>query len=423
MIKGKVTMNKKIMILGAGRGQLPIINICKEAGYELIVISPEGNYPGFKYADRYYLHNVKEKEEILKIAKAEKIDAILTDQLDAGVLTAAFIAEKLNIPGIGYDVALRFTNKYVMREDALALGINVPEYFGVSNINEACNAAKKIGYPLVMKPADNAASRGVFLVNNEAELCENFDKSLRYSLVNTVIVEQFIDGKEYCVESFTCDYKVKNLIIGHRDYFNIPNKFIPRATVFIDADSAIEEVEKRILRLNEKLVMGYGLNFGITHGEYLYDEKSDKIYLVEIAARGGGVFISSDLIPLGCGVDANRLLVENALGLNTANEPIILESGASAYFCYLLPEGKIISIENAEKIEKIDGVHKAFFDNVSVGMEISNVIDKSSRKGPILVYGKTKQDCYDVINNVKKVLRIKVKTENNGIKEIQWEAQ
>jgi biotin carboxylase len=413
---------KKVMILGAGRGQLPIINICKEARCETIVISPEGNYPGFKYADRYYLLNVQEKEKILKIAKNEKINGILTDQLDEGVLTAAFIAEKLNIPGIGYDVALRFTNKYVMRENALALGINVPVYFGVGNVNEACNAAKKIGYPLIMKPADSSASRGVFLVDSETELCANFDESLRHSLINSVIVEQFIDGKEYCVESFTRNYKVENLVIGHRDYFNIPNKFIPRATVFIDADSATEEVEKRILKLNEKLVMGYGLNFGITHGEYLYDEKSDKIYLVEIAARGGGVFISSDLIPLGCGVDANRLLVENALGLNTVNEPIILKTGASSYFCYLLPEGKIISIENAEKIEKMDGVHKAFFDNVSVGMEISNVIDKSSRKGPILIYGKTKQDCYDVINNVKKVLRIEVKTKTYGIKGIRWEA-
>ena len=129
-------MNKKAMILGAGRGQLPIINICRDYGCEIIVISPAGNYPGFNYADRYYFCNVKNKEEILKIAKNEKIDAVLTDQLDAGVLTTAFIAERLNILGIGYDVALKFTNKYVMREHALALGINIPMYFGVSDVQD-----------------------------------------------------------------------------------------------------------------------------------------------------------------------------------------------------------------------------------------------------------------------------------------------
>lgn len=414
-------MSKKVMILGAGRGQMPIINICREAGYKTIIISPGGDYPGFKYADYYYLHNVKEKEDILRIAKKEKVDAILTDQLDEGVLTAAYVSEKLNIPGIGYDVALKFTNKYVMRDSALLLGISIPYYVGVRDVHQASEAAKRIGYPLIIKPVDSSASRGVFLVNSEEELWENFNESLQHSLIQTVIVEQFIVGKEYCVECFCRDYKVHNLIIGHRDYFNIPNKFIPRATVFTDANSATEEVEKRILKLNEKLVTGFGLKFGITHGEYIYDENADEVYLVEIAARGGGVFISSDLIPLGCGVNANRLLVESALGLDLSEELINIKTGASAYFCYYLPEGKVIGVENTDRIIRMEGVHHAFFDNISVGLEIAKIKDKSSRKGPILVYGKTKQDCYEVINKVKKLLRIEVETQNQGIKGIQWE--
>jgi carbamoyl-phosphate synthase large subunit len=414
-------MAKRVMILGAGRGQLPLINICKEMGCETIVISPEGNYPGFKYADRCYLHNVKEKEEVLKVAGAEKVEAILTDQLDAGVLTAAFVSEKLGIPGIGYDVALKFTDKYVMRKEAQALGVNVPVYFGVGHVQGACAAAEKTGYPLIMKPVDNGGSRGVFLINSEAELRENFAASLQHSLIRTVIVEQYIAGKEYCVDCYTRNHKVKSLIIGHRDYFNLKNRFIPRATVCTDADSATGAVERRILEINERLVTGFGLNSGITHGEYMYDDKADKIYLVEIAARGGGMFVSSDLIPLGCGINAIRLLVENALGLNLSNYPVNLKPGASAYFSFLLPLGRVVRIENAANIKKLAGVSKAYFDNLSVGMKIGRVKDKSSRKGPVIVYGKTKQDCYDVISNVKELLRIDVETPDCGIKGIRWD--
>ena len=124
------------MVLGAGRGQLPIINICKEHGCEVLVVSPKGNYPGFDYADGCHLHNVKDKEAVLDVARRERIDAVLTDQLDAGVLTAAYIAERLGLPGIGYETALRFTNKYIMRKSAEMLGFNVPKFFSVSTIDQ-----------------------------------------------------------------------------------------------------------------------------------------------------------------------------------------------------------------------------------------------------------------------------------------------
>src|SRR5699024_1908977 len=154
------------IVLGAGRGQLPIINIYQELGYKVIVISPEGNYPGFKIADYSYYYNVKDKEEILKIARAEGIVAITTDQLDAGVLTAAYVSEKLNIPGIGYDTALKFTNKSKMKTEAKKLGINVPKFVEVDSVQNACDAANLVGYPLIMKPTDSAASRGVIKVKN-----------------------------------------------------------------------------------------------------------------------------------------------------------------------------------------------------------------------------------------------------------------
>ncbi len=410
-------MTNTALILGAGRGQVPIMNLCHKYGWRVCAVSPEGNYPGLAVADKVCYANVRDEEAVLEIAKAEHAKVLLTDQLDAAVLTGAIVSEKLGLPGIGAKVATAFTNKYVMRKCAAELGINVPACVTVTTFAEVEQALSDLSFPLIMKPVDSAASRGVFKVNSIDEIAEHFDYTKSCSKTDTVIIEQFIEGSEYVVEAFTRNFDTTNLVVGHRDYFQISDTFIPSATVFTDAMSATSDLEKRLLATNKQLVEGYGLPFGITHGEYIYNEKEDKIYLVEIAARGGGVFISSHLIPGACGVNANDLLVREALGL--PQEGIAIQPGASAYFCYLTPSGTVTELSGLEEVEAMEDVIEAFFDNIYLGMECKSITDKSSRKGPILVSGKTKQDCYDVIEEAKKRLVIKV-TNKGQLQDVIW---
>lgn len=412
---------KKAMILGAGRGQIPIMNICHDYGWYVLAISPEGNYPGLNVADKVCYLDVKNKEVVLEVAKKEKIQAVLTDQLDAGVQTAAYVAEKMGLPGITSEVALKFTNKYIMRQEAKKIGVNVPYAVSVFKLEDALtllNNDPQLKFPLMMKPVDNAASKGVYKVKCIDDVIKKFESSKRYSGSGEVIMERFIEGREYVVEAFTRDYEVKNLVVGHRDYFQIPDTFIPNATVFIDADSANSDLEKRLKAINKALVTGYGLKFGITHGEYIYNENEDRIYLVEIAARGGGVFISSDLIPGASGVNANDLLVREALGINERHD-IKIEKGASAYFCYLTPRGTVTALNGVNEVEQINGVIRAFFDNIGIGTVSNSITDKSSRKGPILVRGESKAKCYDIIEQVKKTLDIKI-TDNGQDHNVIW---
>lgn len=412
---------KKVMVLGAGRGQVPIIDICHKYNCYVITVSPKGDYPGLYVSDKVYYFDVTDKETIYMIAKNEQIDAVLTDQLDEGVLTAAYISEKLGINGISYNVALKFTNKQIMRESADKLGVSIPYSFIVSSLEDAIkklNTEKKVSYPFMIKPVDSSASRGVFKIRSEIELREKFDISMSYSSSGFVIIENYISGQEFVVEAYTKNHITNNLIIGHRDYFSIPDTFIPSATVFIDANSIDNEIESRIAKINKELVQGFGLNFGITHAEFLYDKKNDIIYLVEIAARGGGVFISSDLIPSACGINALELLVKDCLNI-AYEENFSLKKGASGYFCYLLPEGKVITLEGTSEVDKIDGILKSFFDNIAIGINAGPIIDKSSRKGPILVSGISKDNCYSVIEEVKKVLKIRV-VNNNKVLDAIW---
>ena len=411
---------KKVLILGSGRGQLPVMKLCREAGCEILAVSPKGNYPGIAFADQVLFEDVRNKEAILSYAEAAEIDAVLTDQLDEGVATAAYLADALGLPGIGYETALKFTDKFIMREEAQRAGLNVPQYIQVNSSDEAVLRVKSTGmsYPLVIKPVDSSASRGVVKVYNESSLKSSIKESFACSYKKQVIIEEFIEGQEYVVEAYTHNYDVMNLMVGHRDYFNIDGAFIPSATVFRDANSAGSEIEQNLQAVNSRLITSMGLKFGITHAEYIQSKQNNKIYLVEIAARGGGVFISSDLIPLTCGVNANKLLVQESISPDS-DFTIQLRQGAAGYFCYLLPPGKISAISGVEQLTDIPGVCQAYFDNIEIGMKISCSKDKSARKGPVIIHGKTKADCYDALKKVKKALTVKVSTESE-LKDLIW---
>ena len=409
---------KSCLIIGASEGQIPLIEEAHRRGFRAIVVSPMGNYRGIALADRVIEEDIRFPQRILnhKDIEDENIAAVVSDQLDEAVPTIAYLAEHFKVPGIGQEVALRFKDKYVMRKAAQRLGVSVPRCVLVKSLDELPKAVDGIRFPVMIKPVDSASSRGVYKADTLAKLLEYYPDSRRYSSVG-VIVEEYISGHEYVVEGFTVDFVPNNLIVGHRDYFDVPDAFIPCATVFRDANSATSELEQRLKQLNKKIVAGFGLKFGVTHAEYIYNEAEDKIYLVEIAARGGGVCISSDLIPAACGVDSISLYMSAALGERVPE--IRIRKGAAAYFCYMLPEGEVVAVEGLAEMQMVSGFIRAVLNNVEVGMHVAAARDKYSRKGPILVRGETKEDCYKTITIIKTLFKVKVRT-SDGIQESYW---
>jgi biotin carboxylase len=409
---------QKMMVVGAGRDQIAIIKKVQQLGFKAIVISRDGDYPGFLIADKSYKIDIRRKEEILKIAQSESICGIVSDQLDEAVLTVAYVAEQTGLPGIGYDCALKFTDKYKMRQFCKEIGIPVPAHFQASSLSQAAQYAKQLEFPLVIKPVDSGGSRGVSKVNNLSELEEKFHASLDCSASGYVILEEYFSGSEIVTEGFVSNYEVTPLVLGDRAYFAIPDTFIPRHTLFPSCLN--KELQQKILTMDALLIRHFGPKFGITHDEYLIDEKTGDMRLVETAIRGGGVFISSDLVPLACGIDVNKMLVELASG----KEEVKIDdskrvSRASGYICFYLPEGTICEVRGVNEVQCLPGVHLANLQNLEVGKKTKPMTHKGSRLGPILIYGEDRQALQEVIHQIQETLVIKVETVN-GIKGIVW---
>lgn len=406
------------MILGASQCQVPLIEQAQKMGYNVIVVSMDGNYPGFLVADKSYKIDVRNHKEILKVARKENISGIITDQTDIPVLTAAYVAKALGLPGIDIECAQRFTNKYKMRRYCEQIGIPVPQYTQASSVNEALALTQNFQFPLILKPVDSQGSRGVVKVNTRKELEAVFENVIIHSSVQQVIFEEFFKGKEVVIEGFMANNEFTNLIIGDRLYFDLPNMFIPRQTIF--PSQVNPELQKKLLKLNAKLIQGFAPKFGITHSEFLINEKTGDVRLVETAIRGGGVFISSDLIPLASTIDVNRPLILLASGEKFIKiDSRQIKQRAAAYLCFYLPEGQIQSVHGLQEVQAISGVQKTFLQDIKVGMFTSKITDKTMRQGPILIAGESFNDLQKIIIKVQNTLKIKVST-SKGIQNIIW---
>lgn len=411
---------KKVMILGAGEGQVSFIKICKDRGYKVLVVSIKGDYPGFALADKKFYYDTRDKDAILKIAEDEKIDAIITDQTDVAIPTVAYVSEKLGLRGIGYDTAIRFTNKYYMRQAAREAGIAVPQFEKAKTIEEAIRIAQNIGFPLMIKPVDNSGSRGVIKIESMDELVSNFECSKNFSSVGDVIVERFITGTSYMVNGFAMDNDYINLDLGTKDQFRDIDIYVTKELKLHSAGSINNPIWEKVLLTNKQLVKSMGLRFGITHADYLYNELEDRVYLVEIACRGGGTFISSDITPLATGFDSNSALIDYVVeGKSSIPEEKKLQGKVCGYIRFGLPKGIIQEVRGIEEISQLKGVVKACLNNIEIGKETNGLRNDTDAYGPIIFSAENDVEADLIKKRVKEVLQISVKT-MDGIQNIIW---
>lgn len=297
------------MILGAGEMQMPIIQKAVDLNIYTIVIDFDAQAPGFSIADKKVLISTLDYENIVVLAKNEKIDGILTTS-DLPVKVVARVAEKLLLPAMSIEVASICTNKYLQREFFNNHGIRTPKFALIEDVS----ALKNFDYfPSVVKPVDSSASRGVKMVKNAEELVDQYAISKKYSKQGKVIVEEFIPGREFSVETISQKNKttivaITEKILHHSEigYFVEDSHLIPARISAKEFDLISAEVLNAIKALK--------INNSPTHTEVKLNENG--VFIIEIACRLGGDFITSDLVLLASGVD----MMANLLNLSLSKD-------------------------------------------------------------------------------------------------------
>ena len=163
---------QKIIILGAGIYQVPLIRAAKQMGLYVIVVSIPGNYPGFALADKVYEINTTDKEAILSISMKEQISAIATTGTDVAVATIGYVCQKMGLTGIPFEASKLVTDKALMKEAFRRYGVTTAAFEVIHSRDEALAAFQKIGTPAILKIVDKSGSLGIIRVDTVEQLLE-----------------------------------------------------------------------------------------------------------------------------------------------------------------------------------------------------------------------------------------------------------
>jgi biotin carboxylase len=383
---------KKIFIIGASILQLPAIKKAKEKGFIVAVADRDTCAVGRSYADEFYPISTIDVDKILKAATEFHADGIMTLATDMPMRAVANATTKLSLPGISIQTAEKATNKGKMMKAFKEHGVASPWYYVVRNDEELRKIVIKILYPCIIKPVDNAGSRGVILLNCEEELVESYIYSRNNSRNGEVIIEEYMYGDEVSVETMT--------INGVTHVIAITDKLTTGAPYFVEMGHSQQtklsmEIREEIQKLAIRAINAIGIEIGPAHVEIMVTKDGPKI--IELGARLGGDCIATHLVPLSTGVD----MVGATIDILTGKEPDIKQkyNMGSAIRYFNPPKGRINHIDGINQAKKIDGVKEVLFTK-QVGEDLSDITNSANRIGFVIAQG---NDALDAIRICKKV--------------------
>lgn len=407
---------QKLLVIGAGIGQIPIIEKAKKRGLYVSVVTL-GGQPGIELADDVFYCDIYDRDAIVEWAKEHGITAVISDQNDLMNPTVAYVAEKLNLPGNRFNQVMAYCNKNIYRDNCDMIGNPTPKHVAVKSTDFS---GLDCPLPWIVKPADSQSSVGVQKIEKIEDLKPALEKALSHSKTHCAIVEEFFVGKEIVCEGFIENGKFYLLSFADRKYFDLNNLLIPAQTLF--PSSIKKDLLDNVLKCEQKMAEYINPSFAIVHSEYLVNEENSKICVVESALRGGGVYISSHLIPFATGIDINEVLLDKVLGVSIDVEKVFEghRDGASGYVCFYLPEGTVKSVQGIDELSNFPFVKKVCLESIVVGQKTEPMLHKGLRKGPILVCGKNRLDLEKNIKTVQNTLKIEVENSDGKIKSIIW---
>lgn len=394
---------KTIFILGASRLQVPAIKKAKEKGLFVYVLDYDPNAVGIHYADKFLEISTIDKEAVLKAALEYKPDYIITSTSDMPVRTVSWVNEKLGRPSdISYEGAICATDKVAMRNRMKQCDVPIPEYHEVKNLEEFLEAAEKMPQRFILKPADNAASRGVVLIDKSQnpDLKEIYKYSTQYSRSGEALVEEFMEGPEVSVESYTID--------GEPHIITITDKMVTELPFFVELghtepSKLSPEQQEDIRKVADEAIRAIGMQNGPNHTEIKVTPTGAK--LVEIAARLGGDFITSRLVPLSTGVDMVECSFATLLN-ETVQYKSTMARGSAIRFIQG-EKGVLSSIEGVEKARQMPGVQEVEL-YMKPGDHIKRPENSSDRVGHVIAIGKDANEASENAEAALAVIHIQV---------------
>jgi biotin carboxylase len=284
-----VSKKKRLLVLAGTHFQVPAIEYAKKVGHYVMTCDNKPNNPGHRLADEYFNISTTDLDGILGVAIQKEIDGILAYGSDPAALTAAYVSEKLNIPGNSFKSVQTLSDKGLFRKFLTDNEFPAPKYIVFNSIDEARKTSWMNKKDVYVKPVDSSGSKGITKLSPNDNLEFSFDYALKYSRKGEVIIEEEIPRKGPHIhgEAFIYNGEIRFILLGDQ-YFSPVTAYAPMSTTVpsICHSDIMQKIESQL----SKIINLSRFNTGGLNIEIIRDKK-DNIYFIEIGARSGGNFM------------------------------------------------------------------------------------------------------------------------------------
>lgn len=276
--------NRRLLILGAGRGQIGLYKAAKELGVATVAATlPDNNPPCLPLADEVCFVNILNPDEVSAKTSDIQFDGVATCCLDKGLKALGRLCDQRNFIGFSESVADLCNNKLLMKQRFLEHDVKTAPFRKISNVSELEDTINSLGgYPVMIKATDLAGSRGIYRATNIEEARSGFFNAIDATQKDFIIVERCLVGREFGAQAFIQNGRVLFVLphgdilfhaatdvpVGHYVPFDIPKSL----------QSSIEEESR-------KAIKAVGLDNCAVNIDFI--EENGEVYVLELSGRIG----------------------------------------------------------------------------------------------------------------------------------------
>lgn len=342
-------MEKRLLILNGSWGEVPIIKAAKELGFHVITSGNKPQAYGHQFADEYICGDYSNLDEMVEVAKKVKADAVCAAANDLGGITAAYVGEKLGLPGHdSYETCLILHHKDKFKRFAREHNIKTPLAEEFVTREDAKAWAKKAEYPIIVKPVDMFSGVGINRANNYEEAVSAIDIAFSAGRKPLIVIEPFIEGTAHSFSTFLVNQEV---IAYYSD-----NEYSTLNPYWISLSAApatgIEYCKDILIEQSNKIAKLLNLVDGIFHIQYIMD-KNNKPHILEITRRcSGGHF--PDQIECATGIPWAKWIVtaESGMPCDNLKMPFSQDRFTGRYCILSTRNGVVKEIKLRDEIQK-----------------------------------------------------------------------
>ena len=398
-----------VLFVGAGRHQRRALVRLRELGVRLVAVDRNPDAPGLAIADAGEVVDVLDVPAVVEVGRRHGVDGVMTYAADRAVPVVAAVAEALDLPGIGTETAHLMTNKIAMRRQLADAGVPQPRFAAVRTLQEARAAAGAVGFPAVLKPADSAGQRGLFLCESLGDVERHLHASLVQSTEQEAILESYHEGKE--VNGLLVLRDGEPTVVTLSDRRRPPGRGFGVAIAHVYPSTLFGDALEEVRRTGVHTVKALGLREGVAYPQVLWSEDG-VARLIEVAARIPAGQMDS-VARYGVGVDLIDIALLQALGRPVPDEMVGAKMEQPMAISFLtaqpgpLPTGKLVRVSGLERVRAFPGVAEAelYFQD---GETIRPVQVDGDRRGYVIALGGTNLEAVERAESAARLLDVEV---------------